>query len=67
VCWPHDSANTVASAFEPLFTKYNVDIAFCGHVHSYSRTIGVANNGSFVSSQTHNPQVRVHCALVVLA
>jgi len=55
-CWPYDESAKVSRAFEPLFDKYKVDIAFSGHVHSYSRTYGVANNGTYVSQQTHNAQ-----------
>ena len=55
-CWPHGQAEIVTRAFESLFMKYNVDLVFAGHVHSYSRTFGVESNGTLVSTATHNPQ-----------
>lgn len=32
------------SIYEPLFYKYKVDLAFCGHVHAYERSAPVYNN-----------------------
>lgn len=31
--------NDIAETFMPLFDKYNVDVVFTGHIHSYRRTV----------------------------
>eukprot|EP00036_Acanthoecidae_sp_10tr_P009276 CAMPEP_0182924952 /NCGR_PEP_ID=MMETSP0105_2-20130417/8045_1 /TAXON_ID=81532 ORGANISM="Acanthoeca-like sp., Strain 10tr" /NCGR_SAMPLE_ID=MMETSP0105_2 /ASSEMBLY_ACC=CAM_ASM_000205 /LENGTH=514 /DNA_ID=CAMNT_0025062777 /DNA_START=53 /DNA_END=1597 /DNA_ORIENTATION=+ len=35
----------IMASFEPLLHKFNVDVLFAGHVHSYERTYPVLNGG----------------------
>jgi 3',5'-cyclic AMP phosphodiesterase CpdA len=39
----HGSTMNVRRKYSPLFEKYSVDIVFCGHDHTYERTVGIKN------------------------
>lgn len=38
-----DAPNEIGTVFLPIFDKYNVDLVFLAHIHSYSRTVPVKN------------------------
>jgi len=37
----HGSTMSVRKRYCPLFEQYSVDIVFCGHDHTYERTVGI--------------------------
>merc|ERR1711974_191525 len=59
-CWPVGQSRTVQDAFGALYDKYDVDVVFTGHVHSYNRNYAVKNNGTYVSKATLSPGAPVH-------
>jgi len=55
---PSGECAHLQTAMEGLFAKYNVDIYFSGHKHSYQRTFPVLNNT--IETSYTNPSFPVH-------
>jgi Calcineurin-like phosphoesterase/Iron/zinc purple acid phosphatase-like protein C len=55
---PSGEAYNLQQALEGLFAKYDVDMYFAGHQHSYQRTYPVLNNT--VETSYVNPKFPVH-------
>lgn len=58
------SEGALTAALESLLVKYQVDVSFYGHIHSYNRMYPVKNNGGWVDNSSfthyHRPAAPVH-------
>jgi len=56
---PMNQSLYIQQAFEPLFSKYEVDLFIAGHVHAYERQYPVFNN-TVTGTSYVNPKSTVH-------